>query len=313
MAKQRSLHIGASGPSAEPQFLLVAVSDPVKLGNGVQAYISYRINTKAIERAKAQEGNMFQKRSGDFMQMFKGVQSKVTDIVLGKDKLIEESDPDYEKLKHYVLELEDHLGEAQKQSLRLAKRHKDLGQAFLEFGKAIKALGNCEGADIGRAFTELGCHSDLLSSKLGKHGQELMLDFEEPLKEYVRTVQSIKAVMANRALAFRQQRELTESARLKELNLEKFRVVQPHKVFEAEADLEETLIQSEEARKRFEMIVKSMQHEMVRFQEQRTQDLRVVFQKFAQTQAQLANDTADAWRMLLPKLENPLQSTYRPS
>eukprot|EP00250_Pteridium_aquilinum_P004187 c14415_g1_i2 orf=1-297(-) len=46
MAKQRSLHIGASGPSAEPQFLLVAVSDPVKLGNGVQAYISYRINTK---------------------------------------------------------------------------------------------------------------------------------------------------------------------------------------------------------------------------------------------------------------------------
>ena len=52
------------------------------------------------------------------------MQSKVTDIVLGKDKPIEESDPDYEKLKHYIFELEDHLAEAQKQSFRLAKRHK---------------------------------------------------------------------------------------------------------------------------------------------------------------------------------------------
>ena len=52
------------------------------------------------------------------------MQSKVTDIVLGKDKPIEEFDPDYEKLKHYIIELEDHLGEAQKQSFRLAKRHK---------------------------------------------------------------------------------------------------------------------------------------------------------------------------------------------
>ena len=47
-----------------------------------------------------------------------------------------------------------------------------------------------------------------------------------------------------------------------------------------------------------------MQQEMIRFQEQRTQDLSAVFYEFARTQAQLANDTADAWRTLLPKLEN---------
>lgn len=55
----------------------------------------------------------------------------MTDIVLGKDKPIEESDPDYEKLKHYIFELEDHLGEAQKQSFRLAKRHR--GGTQLDF------------------------------------------------------------------------------------------------------------------------------------------------------------------------------------
>ena len=63
------------------------------------------------------------------------MQSKVTDIVLGKDKPIEEFDPDYEKLKHYIIELEDHLGEAQKQSFRLAKRHKGWlwNKAYFEF------------------------------------------------------------------------------------------------------------------------------------------------------------------------------------
>lgn len=404
ITRQRSSLGGAPGPtpSIELPFLIASVSDPVKLGNGVQAYISYRVSTKtnmaeyrgpekivirryndfvwlqerlaekykgvfipplpeksavekfrfsaefielrrraldvflnritshpqlrlsedlrnflqadeelwAAEKARTQEGSVFQKRPGDFMQIFKDVQSKVTDIVLGKDKPAEESNPDYEKLKHYILELEDHLGEAQKQSFRLAKHHKDLGQALLDFGKAIKALGSCEGANLGRAFTELGSQSELLSSKLQKQGQDLMMNFEEPLKEYVRTVQSIKTVMTDRAQAFRQQRELMEAAKLKEINLEKLRVVRPDKLAEAEADFKETRIQSEEACKRFEVIVKSMHQEMVRFQDQRTRDLSIVFYEFARTQAQVAKDTADTWRTLLPKLESsPPQSS----
>lgn len=52
------------------------------------------------------------------------VQSKVSDVVLGKEKLIEESNPEYEKLKRYIDELEDHLAEAQKHAYRLVKRHR---------------------------------------------------------------------------------------------------------------------------------------------------------------------------------------------
>jgi len=52
------------------------------------------------------------------------VQTKVSDVVLGKDKPVEETDPEYEKLKHYVVELEDHLAEAQRQSMKLVKRQR---------------------------------------------------------------------------------------------------------------------------------------------------------------------------------------------
>lgn len=48
----------------------------------------------------------------------------MSDVVLGKEKPVEECNPEYEKLKHYIFELEDHLAEAQKHAYRLVKRHR---------------------------------------------------------------------------------------------------------------------------------------------------------------------------------------------
>lgn len=60
---------------------------------------------------------------------------------------------------------------------------------------------------------------------------------------------------------------------------------------------------SEEATKRFETIVRLMDEEIVRFQEQKTVDMGIAFHEFAKGQARLANSIGDAWRSLLPKLE----------
>jgi sorting nexin-1/2 len=61
--------------------------------------------------------------------------------------------------------------------------------------------------------------------------------------------------------------------------------------------------ESEEATKRFEAIVRTMNEELVHFQEQKTADLGLAFHEFAKGQAKLAHDIADAWRGVLPKLE----------
>jgi len=61
--------------------------------------------------------------------------------------------------------------------------------------------------------------------------------------------------------------------------------------------------ESVEATRRFERIVKRMEDEIVRFQEQKTEEMGVAFHQFAKGQARLANSVADAWRSLLPKLE----------
>ncbi|TYI65407.1 hypothetical protein E1A91_D09G155600v1 [Gossypium mustelinum] len=311
MEQQRSLS-GSSqsprSPSSQP-YLSVSVTDPVKLGNGVQAYISYRVITKTnfpeyqgpekivirrysdfiwlrdrlfekykgifipplpeksavekfrfsaefiemrrqaldifvnriashnllqqsedlrtflqadeetMERLRSHETGIFKKKPADLMQMFKDVQSKVSDVVLGKEKPVEESNPEYEKLKQYVFELENHLAEAQKHAYRLVKRHRELGQSLSDFGKAAKLLGACEGQVLGKAFSDLGAKSEALSAKLQKEAHQLLMSFEEPLKDYVRAVQSIKATIGERANAFRQQCELAETMKLKEINL----------------------------------------------------------------------------------------------
>ncbi|GLT94736.1 hypothetical protein SLE2022_124630 [Rubroshorea leprosula] len=379
-------------PSSQP-FLSVSVTDPVKLGNGVQAYISYRVITKTnfleyqgpekivirrysdfvwlrdrlfekykgifipplpeksavekfrfsaefiemrrqglntfvnriashhelqqsedlrtflqadeetMERLRSYETGIFKKKPADLMQIFKDVQSKVSDVVLGKEKPVEESNPEYEKLKNYIFELENHLAEAQKHAYRLVKRHRELGQSLSDFGKAAKLLSSCEGDALGKAFSELGAKSETLSIRLQKESHQLLMNFEEPLKDYVHAVQSIKATIGDRANAFRQQCELAETMKLKEINLDKLMLTRSDKVGEAEIEYKELKADSEEATRRFEIIVQRMNEEIVRFQEQKTLDMGIAFHEFAKGQARLANSIADAWRSLLPKLD----------
>ena len=61
--------------------------------------------------------------------------------------------------------------------------------------------------------------------------------------------------------------------------------------------------ESEEATQRYEAIVKLMSEEIVLFQEQKTADMGLAFHEFAKGQERLAEDIADAWRSLIPKLE----------
>lgn len=60
----------------------------------------------------------------------------MSDVVLGKEKPVEESNAEYEKLKHYIFELENHVAEAQKHAYRLVKRHRGSGnlKALIDTG-----------------------------------------------------------------------------------------------------------------------------------------------------------------------------------
>ncbi|KAK9127831.1 hypothetical protein Syun_016628 [Stephania yunnanensis] len=233
--------------------------------------IFLQADEETMERARSQDIGIFIKKPADLMQIFKDVQSKVSDVVLGKEKPVEESNPAYEKLKHYIFELENHL-----------QKHRSMLFSLADFGKAVKLLSSSEQKTLGKAFSDLGTKAEMLSAKLQKEAHNLLMNFEEPLKDYVRAVQSIKV-----SVFFYDKLMLTRS----------------EKVGEAEIEYKELKVEGEEATRRFETIVHRMNEEIVHFQEQKTLDLGLAFHEFAKGQAQLANEIADAWRSLLPKLE----------
>jgi sorting nexin-1/2 len=386
-----------AGVGSDPPFLSVSVTEPVKMGAGMQAYISYRVSTRtnmqdfretekivirrfsdfvwlyerllecykgaivpslpgknavekfrftaefievrrkaldvflnrvtahpelrksedlknflqadeevwAMEKTRSTESSVFKKKPSDFMQMLKDVQSKVTDVVMRKEKAVEETDPEYEKLKNYVVELEDHLAEAQRHSMRLVKRQRESGKVLADFSKAIKLLSQCETGALKQALGDIADRAEELSANQQKQGLELLLQFEEPLKEYVGIVQNIKVAMADRAQSYREQQELLEAYSLKKLSLEKLKLLQPTKAGDMEADLHYSKTQCEEAQARYQRIVSLMNQDMLRFQEGKTHDLGLVLQDFARAQAQLAMSTADTWGTLLPGLSSP--------
>lgn len=265
--------------------------------------IFLQADEQTMDRARFQETGIFKKKPADLIQIFKDVQSKVSDVVLGKEKPVEESTPEYEKMKNYIFELEDHLAEAQKHAYRLVKRHRELGESLSDFGKAVKLLGTCDDDALGKAFSELGAKSEIISIKLQKEAHHLLMNFEEPLKDYVRAVQSIKATIAERATAFKKQCELAETIKFKEIDLNKYKLTRSEKLAEAEREYEMLKAEGEETSRRFDTIVRLMNEEIVRFQEQKTSDMGLAFHEFAKGQARLSNGIADAWRSLLPKLE----------
>ena len=63
--------------------------------------------------------------------LLQDVQSRVSDAVMRKERVVEETDPEYEKVKNYVIELEDHLSEAQRHAMRLVKRQRGIRVPFI--------------------------------------------------------------------------------------------------------------------------------------------------------------------------------------
>ena len=76
--------------------------------------------------------------------------------------------------------------------------------------------------------------------------------------------------------------------------------VQEEKVSEAERELNEAQRRVEAARGAYETIVQRMSEELVRFQRERAAEFAAVLRAFAAAQAQLAADSAKAWRALAP-------------
>ncbi|KAK9843542.1 hypothetical protein WJX81_008116 [Elliptochloris bilobata] len=273
----------------------------------LQAFLETSEEDWGLEVARANHeaaggGSAAKRKLASTLQLFRDLGHTTKDMIAGKT-VDEDEDSEYLKVRDYMYQLEAHLAEVHRQAQRLIRQQAGLGGALAEFGESMLGLGKFERGPLADGFSNLGAKADSLARASQVQADALGASFEAPLKEFVRLVRSAKAVMADRGAALsalQHAKADMETRRGKLLKMRGVPGIKEEKVSEAERELNEAQRRVEAARAAYESIVQRMSEELVRFQRDRAHEFAAVLRAFAAAQAQLAADSAKAWRALAP-------------
>eukprot|EP00882_Tetradesmus_deserticola_P028606 GHRQ01031874.1.p1 GENE.GHRQ01031874.1~~GHRQ01031874.1.p1 ORF type:complete len:359 (+),score=175.37 GHRQ01031874.1:31-1077(+) len=177
-------------------FLNRAAAHPVLAKSAeLQLFLEATEDTWAVEMARGQAAAAGaaaggaggpKKRLEDAVGWIKGLGTAATSIVGSSSRAADAAeDPEYIKVRDYLVALESHLSEAHRQASRLALKEVELGEATLEFGQALERLGRLEEGNVSEAFSQMSSRSAELVAARRKGCGALAARFEAPLKESV--------------------------------------------------------------------------------------------------------------------------------
>ncbi len=222
-----------------------------------------------------------------------------------------EESPEYAALRQYYNHLEAHLNELHSQAQRLTMQHQRFGSALSEFGAAlnslslgIHALRSTE--QRGEAGLESEAENEEECAALGKKArvagqgwtsvsEELHANFEQPLRELLRAVQSAKKTIEDRdeALMNKIQAQMhVDAKRGMVAKLQATPGTRQDRIMAEERSLQQAIEKSEEATRFYNELVERMDGDIVRFQKERQADLHNVLVAFADV---LASHNGSAW------------------
>lgn len=221
-------------------------------------------------------------------------------------ELVRSPDDDlFAEIERYVDGLEKQIKQVQSQASSLVKKNKEIANGLFEFGIAFNILGQSEADDLGKALSQMGAAADELSSVSLAHSEKEMLQFEEPLKDYLKTIQSVKA-----ALQKRHEKRLTYTTCLSEVNskrtnLAKLRATpgSEAKAYGAEMSLRRGEAATNVARDDFATVSQRVLREVDRFKREKGDEMRRVILDYINLQIEYNQKMEQVWADLLPKLE----------
>eukprot|EP00877_Chromochloris_zofingiensis_P009805 jgi/Chrzof1/5078/Cz15g10280.t1 len=284
----------------------VAAHPVLKSSKELQQFLEATEDEWTLEMARVQvQAGGAKKRLDTAMGWIKGIGTATTNLVQGRTGDAAE-DPEYIKVRDYLVHLDSHLSEAHRQAARLLRKEQELGEAVAEFGQAIERLGRLEEGNVQEALVQLSHKSQSVSQASKARTDLLAAQFEAPLKEAVRAVKAVQAVCADRATSLAALSAAKHDLDTKKVRWAKLRGTPgsgSDKLAEAERDINEADQRVRNAKIAYEEMVSKMTEELNRFQKERAAELNTVMRDFALTQAGLASDGAKAWGGLLAELQ----------
>lgn len=221
--------------------------------------------------------------------------------------LVRSPDDDlFAEIENYIDGLEKQMKNVQGQATALVKKGKEIAHGLFEFGLAFNVLGQSEADTLGQALSQMGQAADELSVTSLQHSEQEICKFEEPLRDYIKTIQAVKV-----ALQKRHEKRLTYTTCLSEVatkrtNLAKLRATpgMEAKAYGAEMSLKRGEANAEIAREEFATVSQRVLREVDRFKREKADDMRRMVLDYIVLNIEYNKKMETVWSALLGTLEN---------
>ncbi|GJP71995.1 hypothetical protein CLOP_g2773 [Closterium sp. NIES-67] len=255
-----------------------------------------------MEMRKTAESKLLGAKPSDFFSLFSSVQSTLASAVLGREDVTEEKET--ERLKRYADALEKALTDCHRDALQFVKKQRELGASMCEFGVALQSLGQWEEGPLGKCFSEVGNKADIVGSATRNNAQVFLENLEEPLKEYVRLVISLKKAISDRSLAWRNLNQLEADLKAKKGKLHRAQATsqKQEKIEEIEKEIADVTRKVEDARKEHADVAQRLGGELQRCHVEMAADFDRMFRDFRAVQVRIQRQTAHSWESLQPAI-----------
>jgi len=221
--------------------------------------------------------------------------------------LVRSPDDDlFEEIDRYIDGLEKQMKNVQTQASGLVKKGREVSNGLFEFGLAFNVLGQSEADALGGALSQMGQTADGLSVVSAEHAEREMAQFEEPIKDYVKTIQAVKL-----ALQRRHEKRLTYTTHLSEVNTKRTNLAKLRampgaeaKAFGAEMSLKRGEQKVDIARDEFAIVSQRVLREVDRFKREKADAMKRTVLDYITLQIEYNKKMEQAWAALLPRLES---------
>ena len=226
--------------------------------------------------------------------------------------LVRSPDDDlFEEIDRYIDGLEKQMKNVQTQASGLVKKGREVSNGLFEFGLAFNVLGQSEADALGGALSQMGQTADGLSVVSAEHAEREMAQFEEPIKDYVKTIQAVKL-----ALQRRHEKRLTYTTHLSEVNTKRTNLAKLRampgaeaRAFGAEMSLKRGEQKVEIARDEFAIVSQRVLREVDRFKREKADAMKRTVLDYITLQIDYNKKMEQAWATLLPRLESVQTNT----
>jgi sorting nexin-1/2 len=221
--------------------------------------------------------------------------------------LVKSPDDDlFDEINRYIHGLDSQMKNVSQQATGLVRKGKEIANGLFEFGLAFNLLGQSEADALGDALGKMGEAADRLSVLSSEHAEREMMQFEEPLQDYIKTIHAVKL-----ALQRRHEKRLSYSTCLadvesKQSSLAKLRAQpgQEAKAYAAEMALRRGQEESEVARDDFMAVSQRVLREVDRFKHEKAEDMRRTVLDYITLQVEYNKKMEEIWATLIPQLEH---------